>query len=90
MRVCVCVRACYGQRYLQLFPGVRELVDPVLEVSVATAPQRLGSAQQAALLALHHGQLNVAALQTQDAQASGQARHQHRRPGRRPRPLVTC
>lgn len=68
-----------SQRYLQLFPGVRQLVDFVVQVSLETAPpQGLGPAQQAALLGLHHHQLNMAALQTQDAQPSRQdAAHTH-------------
>lgn len=71
--VCVCVCTRCGQRYLQLFPGVCQVVDLVVEVAVETAaPQRLGSAQQAALLGLHHHQLNMAALQTEDARGSRQ------------------
>lgn len=59
--------------YLQLSPGVRQVVDFVMQVAVETAPaplQRLGSAQQTRLFGLHHPQLDVAALKTQDTHAS--------------------
>lgn len=70
--------------YLQLFPGVRQVVDFVMEVSRETvlAPlQGLCSAQQTRLFGLHHRQLDVATLKRQDTQPSD-----HRTPSSRPRP----
>lgn len=66
--VCVCVR------YLQLLPGVRQVVYLAVEGcwQLGGAPlQGLSAAQQAGFTALHHHQLSVAALET-DRQTAGQ------------------